>query len=102
MTGPPEAAKAAAAYMLAGGLRAEHRRAEVLDGLFADAGRVGVMAEVLARNGIVAIVLCGERADAVRARHESSGTRYVEVPVTGQSSAEELAAAVHSRLVARS
>jgi adenylylsulfate kinase len=102
LAGPSEAARTEAAYMLAERLRAEHRRAEVLDGHFGDSGRAGLTAEVLARNGIVAIVPCAESVDAVRERHEASGTRYVEVRVAEHGAAEESAAAAHARLVARS
>ncbi|WP_164836106.1 hypothetical protein [Actinacidiphila soli] len=44
----------------------------------------------------------GESVDAVRERHEASGTRYVEVRVAEQGAAEESAATAHARLVARS
>ncbi|MCW2875063.1 MAG: hypothetical protein JWL99_6383 [Streptomyces oryziradicis] len=102
LAGLSEVARTEAAHMLAERLRAEHRRAEVLDGAFADSRRVGLTAEVLARNGIVAIVPCGESVDAVRERHEASGTRYVEVPVTERGDAEVSAATAHARLVSRS
>ncbi|GCB44617.1 hypothetical protein [Streptomyces sp. NL15-2K] len=103
MTGRTTADRRAAAYALAEQLLAEQRRVEVLDrfhGPAMDAERTGLMAEVLARNGIVAIVPCApEGLAAVRARHEASGTRYVEVCVAGWDSSEDSAAALHSLLV---
>jgi hypothetical protein len=51
----------------------------------------------------VAIVPCApEGIAAVRARHEASGTRYVEVCVAGRDSPEDSTAAVHSLLVGHS
>jgi adenylylsulfate kinase len=107
LTGAPTADRRSAAYALAERLQAEQRRVEVLDrldGPFADAGRVGLMAEVLARNGVVVIVPCAaESVAAVRERHQASGTRYLEVqvPVAGQRSPEASTAAVHGLLVGR-
>jgi adenylylsulfate kinase len=105
LTGAPTADRRSAAYALAERLRAEQRRVEVLDrldGPFADAGRVGLMAEVLARNGVVVIIPCAaESVAAVRERHQASGTRYIEVPVAGQRSPEASTAAVHGLLVGR-
>ncbi|MBD0843783.1 hypothetical protein [Streptomyces sp. TRM68416] len=104
MTGRPTADRLAAAYALAERLQAERRRVEVLDrydDLCADPGRLGLVAEVLARNGVVVIVPCAaESAPAVRSRHAASGTRYLEVSVTGRTSPEESAAAVHGLLTA--
>ncbi|MGW0762847.1 hypothetical protein ACWD1Y_41355 [Streptomyces sp. NPDC002814] len=106
MTGRTTADRRAAAYALAERLLAERRRVEVLDRFHdpaMDAERMGLMAEVLARNGVVAIVPCApEGLAAVRVRHEASGTRYVEMCVAGRDSPEDSAAAVHSLLVGRS
>lgn len=106
VTGEPAADRRAAAYALAERLLTEHRRVEVLDrfhGPAMDAEHTGLIAEVLARNGIVAIVPCSpEGIAAVRARHEASGTRYVEVCVAGRDSPQDSAAAVHSLLVGHS
>ncbi|MDT9695327.1 hypothetical protein [Streptomyces sp. P17] len=83
MTGPSAADRRTAAYALAQRLLAERRRVEVLDragGHDTDVERIGLMAEVLARNGVVAIVPCAEAGvPAVRIRHDTSRTRYVEV-----------------------
>lgn len=105
VTGGPLADRRAAACALADRLAVEGRRVEVLDrldGLGADAERAGVMAEVLARNGVVAIVPCtAEGSATVRARHEASGTWYVEVCVAGSGGPQESADAVHTLLVGR-
>ncbi len=70
------------------------------DDLCADAARLGLVAEVLARNGLVVIVPCtAEGLEAVRSRHEESGTRYVEMSVTGRTSPEESVTAALGRLV---
>jgi adenylylsulfate kinase len=102
LTGLPSAGKTTLALALAGRLRAEGRRVEVLDGdemrssLCADLGfsradrnanvqRLGLMAEVLARNGVTSLVpvIAPYAADreAVRGRHQSSGTPYLEIHV---------------------
>ncbi|MBV2154900.1 adenylyl-sulfate kinase [Kitasatospora sp. SUK 42] len=102
LTGLPSAGKSTIAQALAARLRAEARRTEVLDGddmrglLSADLGfsradrdanvrRVGLVAELLARNGVLALVPViapyAQARDAVRERHERSGTAYLEVHV---------------------
>ncbi|MFF3502372.1 hypothetical protein [Streptomyces sp. NPDC003247] len=102
MTGPSTADRLAAAYALAERLTAEWRRVEVLDrydDLGADTRRTGLLAEVLARNGVVAIVPCAPRSvAAVRDRHAASGTRYVEVRVDERDTPERTAAAMHGLL----
>ncbi|MEV1077351.1 hypothetical protein AB0I98_03715 [Streptomyces sp. NPDC050211] len=103
VTGPTAADRRAAACALAERLLAEQRRVEVLDrlnGHDTDPERIGLMAEVLARNGIVAIVPCAEEGvPTVRERHEASGTRYVEVCVAGREGPEESAVVAHGVLV---
>jgi adenylylsulfate kinase len=102
VTGSSTANRLAAAYALADRLLSERRRVAVLDGPGTNAGRTGVMAEVLAHNGVVAIVPCAaEGVAAVRARHEESGTRYVEVCIARQQSPQDAAVAVHGLLVGR-
>ncbi|MFE6287215.1 adenylyl-sulfate kinase [Streptomyces sp. NPDC057877] len=105
VTGDCAADRLAAAYALAERLHAERRRVEVLDrfdDLGTDARRVGLIAEVLARNGVVAVVPCAPRTmAAVRARHAASDTRYLEVCVDGRRSPQESALAVHGRLAGR-
>jgi adenylylsulfate kinase len=83
-------------------LQHDNRRVEVLDGdenrrlfstdlgfsrddRFTNVQRVGLMAEVLARNGVVVLVPViapfADSREAVRKRHEESGTAYLEVHV---------------------
>nr|WP_202559087.1 adenylyl-sulfate kinase [Streptomyces sp. SID5789] len=102
LTGLPSAGKTTIAHELAGRLREEGRRVELLDGdeirEFLSAGlgfdradrhtnvqRIGFVAELLARNGVMALVPViapyAESRDAVRERHEANGTPYVEVHV---------------------
>ncbi|MGV9287436.1 adenylyl-sulfate kinase [Streptomyces sp. NPDC003719] len=102
LTGLPSAGKTTIAHELAGRLREEGRRVEVLDGdeirEFLSAGlgfgredrhtnvqRIGFVAELLARNGVTALVPViapyADSRDAVRGRHETHGTAYVEVHV---------------------
>ncbi|MEV6171314.1 hypothetical protein AB0L99_24140 [Streptomyces sp. NPDC051954] len=105
MTGPSVADRRATGYALAERLLAEQRRVEVLDRLNdhdTDAERIGLMAEVLARNGIVAIVPCAEEpVPSVRARHAASGTRYVEVGVGERERPEDSAEAALGVLAGR-
>ncbi|QKW53667.1 adenylyl-sulfate kinase [Streptomyces buecherae] len=102
ITGLPSAGKTTIATTLATHLRGHGRRVEVLDGdqvracLHSGLGfsredrhthvrRVGMMAEVLARNDVLALVpVIAPYADsraAVRTRHHRSGTRFLEVHV---------------------
>jgi adenylylsulfate kinase len=102
LTGLPSAGKTTIAYELAGRLRAEGRLVEVLDGdeirEFLSSGlgfsredrdthvqRIGFIAELLARNGVLSLVpVIAPYADsraAVRERHEANNTPYVEVHV---------------------
>ncbi|MFY1679378.1 MULTISPECIES: adenylyl-sulfate kinase [unclassified Streptomyces] len=102
LTGLPSAGKTTIAGALAERLGAEGRRVEVLDGdevrAFLSAGlgftredrrthveRVGFVAELLARNGVLALVPViapyADSREAVRERHRANGTPYLEVHV---------------------
>ncbi|MFE5631911.1 adenylyl-sulfate kinase [Streptomyces sp. NPDC056543] len=102
LTGLPSAGKTTIAYELAATLRGEGHRVEVLDGdeirEFLSAGlgfsredrhtnvqRIGFVAELLASNGVKVLVPViapyADSREAVRKRHESEGTPYVEVHV---------------------
>ncbi|WP_316520097.1 adenylyl-sulfate kinase [Kitasatospora brasiliensis] len=102
LTGLPSAGKTTLAYALAEELRREHRRVEVLDGdeiraalseglgfsradRQANVRRIGLVAEVLARNGVTVLVpVIAPYADsrqAVREHHRGSGTPFLEVHV---------------------
>ncbi|MFE6162614.1 adenylyl-sulfate kinase [Streptomyces sp. NPDC056486] len=102
LTGLPSAGKSTIAGLLADRLRAAGRRVEVLDGdeirrfLSAELGfsradrdtnvrRIGLVAEVLAANGVIALVpVIAPYADsraAVRARHAARDAAYLEVHV---------------------
>ncbi|MFR9800456.1 adenylyl-sulfate kinase [Streptomyces sp. MS06] len=102
LTGLPSAGKTTVARRLADRLSAEGRRVEVLDGdeirRFLSAGlgftredrhtnvqRIGLVSEVLARNGVLSLVPViapyADSREAVRERHEKSGTPYLEVHV---------------------
>ncbi|MCB5906650.1 adenylyl-sulfate kinase [Streptomyces pinistramenti] len=102
LTGLPSAGKTTIAYALAERLRGEGRRVEVLDGdeirTFLSAGlgfsradrhtnvqRIGFVAELLARNGVTALVPViapyADSREAVRKRHQAEGSAYLEVHV---------------------
>ncbi|MEJ8641809.1 adenylyl-sulfate kinase [Streptomyces sp. MS1.HAVA.3] len=102
LTGLPSAGKTTIAYALAERLRAEGHRVEVLDGdeirEFLSAGlgfsredrhtnvqRIGFVAELLASNGVKALVPViapfADSREAVRGRHAAEGAAYLEVHV---------------------
>jgi adenylylsulfate kinase len=102
LTGLSGAGKTTIASVLAGQLRAAGREVEVLDGdevrrgLSAGLGfsredrdthvrRVGFVAELLARHGVLALVPViapyAATRDEVRAQHDAHGTGYLEVHV---------------------
>ncbi|MFI9767857.1 adenylyl-sulfate kinase [Streptomyces sp. NPDC052415] len=102
LTGLPSAGKTTIAYELAGRLRKEGHRVEVLDGdeirEFISAGlgfsradrhtnvqRIGFLADLLARNGVKTLVPViapyADSREAVRKRHQDSGTAYLEIHV---------------------
>ncbi|MEC4019232.1 adenylyl-sulfate kinase [Streptomyces sp. H27-D2] len=102
LTGLPSAGKTTIAYALAERLTADGHRVEVLDGdeirTFLSAGlgftredrhtnvqRIGFVAELLASNGVKALVPViapyADSREAVRKRHQAEGTGYLEVHV---------------------
>ncbi|MEV6619254.1 adenylyl-sulfate kinase [Streptomyces sp. NPDC051051] len=102
LTGLPSAGKTTIAHELAARLRAEGHRVEILDGdeireaLSAGLGfsradrdthvrRIGYVAELLARNGVLALVPViapyADSREAVRKHHDSNRTPYVEAHV---------------------
>ncbi|HJX86868.1 MAG TPA: adenylyl-sulfate kinase [Gemmatimonadales bacterium] len=102
LTGLPSAGKTTIARELAGRLRAEGHRVEVLDGdeirEFLSAGlgfsredrhtnvqRIGFVAGLLAANGVKALVPViapyADSRDAVRKRHLAADTAYLEVHI---------------------
>ncbi|MEU0403225.1 adenylyl-sulfate kinase [Streptomyces sp. NPDC006197] len=102
LTGLPSAGKTTIAYELAGRLRDEGHRVEILDGdeirEFLSAGlgftredrhtnvqRIGFVAELLASHGVKVLVPViapyEDSREAVRKRHAAEGTPYVEVHV---------------------
>ncbi|WP_409060324.1 adenylyl-sulfate kinase [Streptomyces sp. SYP-A7185] len=102
LTGLPSAGKTTIAFELAEKLRGEGQRVEVLDGdeirEFLSAGlgfsredrhtnvqRIGFVAELLARNGVKVLVPViapfTDSREAVRKRHQTAGTPYLEVHV---------------------
>lgn len=102
LTGLPSAGKTTLAHAVAPRLRARGRPVEVLDGdavrehLSAGLGfsradrdtnveRIGFVADLLARNGVVVLAAVispyAETRERVRQRHRASGTPFVEVHV---------------------
>ncbi|MEU2872837.1 adenylyl-sulfate kinase [Streptomyces olivoreticuli] len=102
LTGLPSAGKTTIAHALAGRLRGEGHRVEVLDGdeirEFLSAGlgfsradrdtnvqRIGFVAQLLAAHGVKVLVPViapyADSREAVRKRHQEQGTGYVEVHV---------------------
>lgn len=102
LTGLPSAGKTTIAYELAGKLGEDGHQVEVLDGdeirEFLSAGlgfsredrhtnvqRIGFVAELLARNGVKVLVPViapfADSREAVRKRHQTGGTPYLEVHV---------------------
>ncbi|MEU5431612.1 adenylyl-sulfate kinase [Streptomyces olivoreticuli] len=102
LTGLPSAGKTTIAHALAGRLRGEGHRVEVLDGdeirefLSAELGfsradrdtnvqRIGFVAQLLAAHGVKVLVPViapyADSREAVRKRHLEQGTGYVEVHV---------------------
>jgi adenylylsulfate kinase len=102
LTGLPSAGKTTIARHLGDRLKAGGHRVEVLDGdeirRFLSAGlgfsradrntnvqRIGLVSEVLARNGVLSLVPViapyADSREAVRKRHQASSTPYIEVHV---------------------
>lgn len=85
---------------LADRVRGGHRRVEVLDPAAsavpgesrrAAAERIGLVAEILARHGILAVVTAPDGAaadlDRVRSRHRRADTAFLEVPPSAPEAA---------------
>ncbi|WP_380284995.1 adenylyl-sulfate kinase [Kitasatospora purpeofusca] len=102
LTGLPSAGKSTIAAEAARRLEPDFRRVEILDGdhsrtlltaglgfsredRFVNVQRIGLVAEVLARNGVLVlapvIAPYADAREAVRKRHEQSATTYLEVHV---------------------
>jgi adenylylsulfate kinase len=102
LTGLPSSGKTTIAHAVAEVLRADGHRVEVLDGdavretLSAGLGfsrpdretnidRIGFVADLLARNGVLVLAAVispyGAARDRIRARHARSGTPFLEVHV---------------------
>ncbi|WP_241990209.1 MULTISPECIES: adenylyl-sulfate kinase [unclassified Streptomyces] len=102
LTGLPSSGKTTVARAAADRLRAAGRRVEVLDGdefrrtlsaglgfgradRYTNVQRIGLVAEVLARNGVLVLVPAiapyADSRQAVRERHDTSRTPYLEVHV---------------------
>jgi adenylylsulfate kinase len=102
LSGLPSAGKSTIAGLLAERLRDDGHRVELLDGdemrqtlsaglafsredRHENVRRIGLMAEVLARNGVIVLVPViapyADSRDAVRQRHVKSGTTFLEVHV---------------------
>ncbi|MFE0640753.1 adenylyl-sulfate kinase [Streptomyces sp. NPDC058877] len=102
LTGLPSAGKTTIAHELAGRLRDEDHRVEILDGdeirEFLSAGlgfdradrhtnvqRIGFVAELLASHGVKVLVPViapyADSREAVRKRHQTEGTAFLEVHV---------------------
>ncbi|QMV10651.1 adenylyl-sulfate kinase [Streptomyces lincolnensis] len=106
LTGLPSSGKTTIAMSVADRLREEHRRVETLDGdeirgslseglgfsrqdRDSNVRRTGLVAEILARNDVLVLVPViapyADSREAVRERHERSGTPYLEVYVATPS-----------------
>ncbi|MEU9335464.1 hypothetical protein AB0D49_20170 [Streptomyces sp. NPDC048290] len=97
VTGPSFADRRATACALAARLTADRRRVEIVDGT---PERTGLLAEVLARNGIVAITpgTATRPPASVLARHAASGTRCIEVPLPPGTHPADAAATAYTVL----
>ncbi|MFJ4620716.1 adenylyl-sulfate kinase [Streptomyces sp. NPDC088812] len=90
LTGPPDAGTSPLAHAAAERLRGAGHRVAVLDA--DDVQRVGLTAEVLARNGVIVLVSSTvapypDSSDVVRERHGKSGTHFLHVHMATRTAA---------------
>lgn len=90
LTGSPDAGTSPLAHAVAEQLRSAGRRVAVLEA--SDVRRVGLTAEVLARNGVIVLVSSTgapytDSGDGVRERHDRSGTQFLHVHMTTPTAA---------------
>ena len=92
LTGSPEAGTSRLAHAVAERLRGAGNRVAVLDA--EDVQRVGLTAEVLARNGVIVLVSSTvapykDSTDVVRQRHDKSGTQFLQVHMVTPTAASD-------------
>lgn len=90
LTGSPDAGTSLLAHAVAGRLRGAGRRVAVLEAV--DVRQAGLTAEVLARNGVIALVCStaapyADSGEIVRERHRRSGMHFLHVHMTTSTAA---------------